>query len=87
MRGNIGSELNGLYGEFTPDFVFITPAHPSNGRVVRDGIHYLHGKELNETEAAKDPVNESNITTIILQGSNRTKKAIFTRSIQKFQLF
>lgn len=39
MQGNVGSELNALYNEFTPDFVFITPAHLSNGRGVQDGVH------------------------------------------------
>ncbi|MFD1415794.1 four-carbon acid sugar kinase family protein [Oceanobacillus jeddahense] len=86
MRGNIGSELNALYDEFMPDFIFITPAHPGNGRIVQDGVHYLHGKELSKTEAAKDPktpVNESNITNIIQRDAEKTVKHLNYKDLRK----
>ncbi|MFA1820033.1 four-carbon acid sugar kinase family protein [Virgibacillus oceani] len=86
MRGNIGSELNALYDEFSPDFVFITPAHPNNGRVVRNGVHYLNGIELSETEVSKDPktpVYEANISKMIHRASGKQVKHISYEKLRK----
>jgi uncharacterized protein YgbK (DUF1537 family) len=55
MRGNIGQEINAISDIFCPDFVIIAPAFPENGRQVIDGVHFLHGKPLHETEVARDP--------------------------------
>lgn|SRR5699024_9649834 len=86
MRGNIGSELNAIYDQFQPDFVLINPAHPNNGRIVRDGIHYLNEVPLSETEVAKDPktpVNESNIAKLVQQSSNKPVKHISYELLRK----
>lgn len=86
MRGNIGSELNAIYDQFHPDFVLITPAHPNNGRIVQEGIHYFNGVPLSETEVAKDlktPVNESNIAKLIKQSSNRLVRHINYEMLRK----
>lgn len=55
MRGNLGYEINAVYDVFQPDFIIIAPAHPEKGRTVKEGIHYLNGIELHETEVASDP--------------------------------
>jgi len=86
MRGNIGSELNAVYDQFQPDFVLITPAHPNNGRIVQEGIHYFNGVPLSETEVAKDlktPVTESNIMKLVEQSSNRQVKHINYEMLRK----
>jgi uncharacterized protein YgbK (DUF1537 family) len=74
MRGNIGQELNAVYDVFKPDFMFIVPGYPSNGRQVIDGIHFLNNRQLHETEVANDPktpVTDSNITNLIQKQSNK----------------
>lgn len=68
MRGNIGQELIGFQHILQSDFVFVAPGYPKNGRKIIDGVHYLNGKPLGETEIANDPVTpvkESHLPTLI----------------------
>ncbi|MDY0393476.1 four-carbon acid sugar kinase family protein [Virgibacillus halophilus] len=55
LRGHIGTELQAVYEVFQPSFVVVAPAFPELGRTTVDGIHYVNGKALAETEAARDP--------------------------------
>ncbi|PKG23721.1 four-carbon acid sugar kinase family protein [Niallia nealsonii] len=74
MRGNIGAEMNALYDALLPDFIIIAPGYPQNDRKVLEGMHYLNGRLLHETEVAKDPktpVEESNISLLIEKQSNK----------------
>ncbi|WP_208587722.1 four-carbon acid sugar kinase family protein [Gracilibacillus suaedae] len=86
MRGNIGSELNAVYDIFQPDFIFITPAHPNNGREVRNGVHYLNGVKLSETEVANDPktpVTEANVCQLIQHSSGRRVEHLHSSDLDK----
>lgn len=68
LRGHIGTELHALHEVFKPEFVFIAPAFPSLGRTTKDGIHYVNGEKIAETEISKDPkhpVTESSIPKIL----------------------
>ena len=75
MRGNIGSEIDAVYDSLKPDFVFVVPGYPKNGRTVLKGHHYLNGIPLNETEIANDPktpVTESDISILLKQQTSRS---------------
>jgi uncharacterized protein YgbK (DUF1537 family) len=75
MRGNIGIEIDAVYDSLKPDFVFVVPGYPKNGRKVVKGHHYLNGLALNETEIANDPktpVTESHIPTLLKQQTNNS---------------
>lgn len=68
LRGHIGAELQALYDVFKPEFVFIAPAFPSLGRTTKNGIHYINGEKIADTEISKDPthpVTQSFIPTIV----------------------
>ncbi|MBR7554391.1 four-carbon acid sugar kinase family protein [Allobacillus sp. GCM10007491] len=68
LRGHIGTELQALDNVFNPEFIFIAPAFPSLGRTTKDGIHYVNGVKLADTETAKDPkhpVKNSSIQALI----------------------
>jgi len=70
LRGHIGSELKVLQEVLKPQYVFIAPAFPSLGRTTKQGIHYVNGVKIADTEISKDPkhpVKESHIPTIIQQ--------------------
>lgn len=74
MRGNIGQEINAVYDVFRPDLVVIAPGFPQNGRTIEEGIMYLGGKPLHETEVARDPktpVRDSLITRLIQEQAGR----------------
>ncbi|WP_145409797.1 four-carbon acid sugar kinase family protein [Paenibacillus xylanexedens] len=55
MRGNIGIEIDALYDVVKPDFMMIAPGYPKNNRTILEGIHYLNGVPLADTEIANDP--------------------------------
>jgi uncharacterized protein YgbK (DUF1537 family) len=75
MRGNIGAEIDALYDSIKPDFVFVVPGYPKNGRTVVNGYHFLNGVPLHETEIANDPktpVTVSHIPTLLKQQTNKS---------------
>jgi len=55
LRGPIPASLNVLLSDPRP-LALVVPAFPASGRTVRDGIHYVYGTPLAETEVAHDPV-------------------------------
>ncbi|UQZ85831.1 hypothetical protein SK3146_05121 [Paenibacillus konkukensis] len=74
MRGNIGQEINAVFDAFRPELVVIAPGFPQNGRTVEEGVMYLSGKPLHETEVAKDPktpVRDSLITRLIQEQAGK----------------
>jgi uncharacterized protein YgbK (DUF1537 family) len=70
LRGNIGAELQALMevtGESSLPFV---PAFPEMSRTTRNGIHYVHGIPIAESEFAHDPlgpVRESEVARVLRQ--------------------
>src|SRR5699024_7000899 len=68
LRGHIGVELLTIANVFKPEFIIVAPALPFYGRTTRNGIHYVNGIEITNTEVAidpKHPVTESSIVNII----------------------
>lgn len=68
LRGHIGPELAGLNDVLKPEFVIIAPAFPEYGRTTINGIHYVYGERLTDTEILSDPhlyVAESNVVNIV----------------------
>lgn len=55
LRGPIPASLNALLCGPTR-LALVVPAFPASGRTTRDGIHYVYGTPLAETEVAHDPV-------------------------------
>jgi uncharacterized protein YgbK (DUF1537 family) len=57
-----------------PDFAIIAPAFPKYGRTTVNGIQYLHGRPLHETEFGTDPtapVKDADIARRLAEGSRR----------------
>jgi D-threonate/D-erythronate kinase len=74
LRGNLGAEIEAVTSVFNPDFCIIAPAFPRIGRTTKNGIHYLHGIPLSETEISRDPkcpVTESSIVTLLESQSSQ----------------
>jgi len=57
MRGNIGSELEGLFTSASDGPVFFVPAYPETGRTTQQGIHYVEGVPVSQTTFGSDPFN------------------------------
>jgi uncharacterized protein YgbK (DUF1537 family) len=68
LRGNIAAELRALQLQYGNRRIVYVPAYPDLGRVVRDGLLYVHGKPVHETEFAFDPwhpVRDSRIVSVV----------------------
>lgn len=72
LRGNIEEELDEILKVIDNEKIMFIPAFPNVGRTVLDGIHYVNGTILEDTEFSRDPHNpikESDITKIIKNSS------------------
>ena len=73
LRGNIGAELEACLFVSDRNVVIFCPALPSANRIVKDGVCFVDGKPLLETEFATDPktlVISSNVNKIIANQTN-----------------
>lgn len=80
LRGNVGSEIDALMTESGYSLACVAPAVPRNGRTTVNGICYIDGIPLYETEFAQDPfspVRSSDAATII-SGQSERKIGVFT---------
>lgn len=78
FRGNIGAEISGLMDSLAIRHALVVPAFPSNQRITKNGMIYIKGQLLAESEMSDDPrtpVKESFIPDII---SQQTDKSIGT---------
>ena len=82
LRGNVGAELDGVCDALGPSLVVIAPSYPANGRVVRDGLLYVNGTPLHETETARDPKNPvaTSVVAKIIELQSKRKPAHVGRS-------
>ncbi|WP_409304736.1 four-carbon acid sugar kinase family protein [Peribacillus sp. SCS-155] len=74
FRGNIGKEFDAMLDALNEDFAVISLAFPKNGRKTINGIHTVHGRLLELSEFAKDPVHpmrQSNLVEILQQQTAR----------------
>ncbi len=55
LRGNIALEVKAVEEEYAPELILFAPAFPSLGRITIDGIHFVNGIRIMESEFAKDP--------------------------------
>lgn len=74
FRGNIGSEFDAMLDALNEKFMVVSLAFPRNGRQTVHGIHFVHGRTLEESEFANDPVHpmrDSDLVRILQQQTTR----------------
>src|SRR5688572_23013777 len=74
LRGNLGAEIEAVLNIAKPDCAVIAPAFPKYGRTTVDGVQFLHGRPLHETEFGTDPttpVKDADIARRLAEGSHR----------------
>lgn len=81
LRGNIATHLNAAIVAYEPDIVLFAPALIRQGRTTIDGVQYLNGVPLCDTEAARDlrsPLREDQLMEILNRviGKEETAKQI-----------
>jgi uncharacterized protein YgbK (DUF1537 family) len=74
LRGNLGVEIDAVMDVIPFDFAVVAPAFPKIGRTTSQGVHYLNGVPVSETEIANDPkcpVKESDLVKLFSSQSKR----------------
>ncbi|WP_236013299.1 four-carbon acid sugar kinase family protein [Paenibacillus glycanilyticus] len=74
FRGNIGEELDAMLDALGEEFAVISLAFPKNGRQTIQGMHYVRGILLENSEFSRDPVHpmkQSNLVDILQQQTKR----------------
>lgn len=74
FRGNIGPEFDAMLDQLEQDFAVVVVGFPKNGRKTVNGIHYVHGVPLAESEFQNDPIHpmtESNLVKILSAQTTR----------------
>ena len=72
LRGNLGAELEATMRALACSVTVLAPAFPAAGRVTREGLCYVRGLPVNETEFATDPktpVGSADIAAVVAQQS------------------
>lgn len=57
FRGNVGAEFDAMLDELGESFAVVVLGFPKNGRTTVDGMHYVRGAPLAESEFRNDPVH------------------------------
>ncbi|RMD92388.1 MAG: hypothetical protein D6813_05995 [Calditrichaeota bacterium] len=68
LRGHVRIELESLLEGLSRPLVLLVPANPSRGRIISDGIYYIDGKPLHETdlgEVRKKPAKTGRVLDLI----------------------
>lgn len=85
FRGNIGAEFDAMLDALDEDFAVVVLGFPKNGRTTIDGIHYVRGVRLEESEFRADPVHPMTRSDLvgILQSQTRRRVALLDyRAVQ-----
>ena len=83
FRGNIGAEFDAMLDALGLEFAVVVLGFPKNGRTTVDGIHYVHGKRLEDSEFRRDPIHPMKRSDLvgILQSQTNRKVALVTHEI------
>lgn len=90
LRGYPGTELKVLQEIFDSTYVFIAPAYPDMGRITKNGVHYVDGKKISETEFSQDPkhpIRESSLVKMIEHEINDKVGLITERDYTSLEVF
>ncbi len=74
FRGNIGAEFDAMQKALRINNSMVIAAFPKNGRTTLDGIHYVYGTKLEESQFRNDPIHkmtESSLANIIGKQTNK----------------
>ncbi|MBX3062728.1 MAG: four-carbon acid sugar kinase family protein [Anaerolineae bacterium] len=89
FRGNIGAEFDAMLDALGQEFAVVILGFPKNGRITVDGIHYVHGVRLEESEFQRDPVHpmrQSNLVDILQAQTKRRVGLINAETIRQGKL-
>lgn len=75
FRGNVGPEFDALLDELELSAAPAIAAYPQNGRRTKDGIHFVHGRRLEDSPFADDPMHprtHSDLVRLLRETTHRS---------------
>ena len=83
FRGNIGAEFDAMLDALGETFAVVVLGFPQNGRITRDGIHYVHGERLERSAFRDDPVHPTHRSDLvgILQAQTERPVSLVTHEV------
>lgn len=76
FRGNIGAEFDAMLDALELDFAVVVLGFPKNGRITLNGIHYVYGKPLAESEFRHDPIHPMRTSNLVEILSSQTHRKV-----------
>lgn len=64
FRGNIGAEFDEMQDVLGVSCSMVIAGFPDNGRTTVDGIHYVYGTKLEESQFKKDPIHPMDTSSL-----------------------
>ena len=89
LRGNIGIEIEAVMETTGIGLAIVAPAFPVYDRTTLNGVHFVNGQPLSQTEAASDPVtpvNKSHIPSLIREQTSLEVGQIGLDDIRRGQI-
>ncbi|NUK30265.1 four-carbon acid sugar kinase family protein [Parageobacillus sp. VR-IP] len=85
FRGNVGAEFDAMLDALEENFAVIVLGFPKNGRKTINGIHYVHGVKLENSEFSYDPIHPMTNSNLldILQSQTKRKVTVVGYEIVK----
>jgi uncharacterized protein YgbK (DUF1537 family) len=84
LRGHIIPEIEALKEYIAVEKILILPANPRSGRIVRNGIYYIHEMPLDRTSFANDPdfpARTASVCEILSKAGQSTLDHVITPDI------
>ena len=76
FRGNIGAEFDAMLDALGLEFAIVVLGFPKNGRTTVDGIHFVHGKRLEDSEFRLDPIHPMRRSDLVGILASQTKRKV-----------
>lgn len=76
FRGNIGAEFDAMLDALKEEFAVVVLGFPDNGRTTIDGIHYVYGIPLAESQFRHDPVHPMKESDLLKILGGQTKRKV-----------
>jgi uncharacterized protein YgbK (DUF1537 family) len=86
FRGPVGAEFDAMLDALGREFAVVVLGFPANGRLTVDGLHYVHGRLLAESEFRSDPthpMHESDLVRILASQTRRPVASVNRQVIRQ----
>lgn len=76
FRGNVGAEFDAMLDALEEECAMVVVGFPDNGRTTVNGVHYVNGVELAESQFKNDPVHPLKESNLIKVLQSQTKRKV-----------